>query len=65
VIAGVADRIQARMRHEMPGGWLKRALWLFVPIALGLPLFAHGCHTGDHDDEPQVAPPIHSAEPPR
>jgi hypothetical protein len=27
------------------------------PVLLALALFAHGCHTGDHDDEPAVAPP--------
>ncbi len=30
---------------------------LLFPVLLALALFAHGCHTGDHDDEPAVAPP--------
>lgn len=24
--------------------------------ALAVPVFAHGCHAGDHDDEPLAAP---------
>jgi hypothetical protein len=30
---------------------------LFAVVALVvLPIFAHGCHRGDHDDEPLVVP---------
>ena len=30
--------------------------WLLFPVLVAVPLFAHGCHTGDHDDEPAVVP---------
>jgi hypothetical protein len=34
-----------------------RAWWFGVAVALvTLPILAHGCHRGDHDDEPAVAP---------
>jgi hypothetical protein len=36
----------------------------FVAALLLFPIFAHGCHRGDHDDEPTVAP-ISAEEPDR
>ena len=42
--------------------------WLVVPFAavlLALPIFAHGCHSGDHDDEPLFAPRARQPESPR
>jgi hypothetical protein len=32
-----------------------------VVVLVALPIFAHGCHRGDHDDEPLVAPLDHHA----
>lgn len=40
-----------------------RLLPLFVVLSLVVPVFAHGCHAGDHDDEPAVAPPVRLHEP--
>jgi hypothetical protein len=44
--------------------WARRGLIGIVVAVLALPLFAHGCHTGDHDDEPAFHPPTHPHEPP-
>jgi hypothetical protein len=41
-----------------------RLLPVFVFLALVVPIFAHGCHGGDHDDEPAFAPPARRHEPP-
>jgi hypothetical protein len=38
---------------------------VFVIALLTLPIFAHGCHTGDHDDEPVFVPQAHDPESPR
>jgi hypothetical protein len=38
---------------------------LLFPVVLALLIFAHGCHTGDHDDEPSFGPPVQEMEPPR
>ena len=32
-------------------------------VVLVVPLFAHGCHRGDHDDEPAQSPPVRHHEP--
>lgn len=40
-----------------------RLLPVFVVLSLAVPLFAHGCHRGDHDDEPSVAPPALPRDP--
>ncbi len=38
--------------------------FLFAAIAFAaLPIFAHGCHRGDHDDEPLVTPVEQRAKP--
>ena len=29
---------------------------IFIAAILLFPIFAHGCHRGDHDDEPAFAP---------
>ncbi|MCE9561624.1 MAG: hypothetical protein K8U57_06175 [Planctomycetes bacterium] len=36
-------------------------LLVFITF-LALPIFAHGCHRGDHDDEPLVVPIEHRVE---
>jgi hypothetical protein len=38
---------------------------LLIPVVLALVIFSHGCHTGDHDDEPSFAPPVRDTESPR
>jgi hypothetical protein len=39
-----------------------RAVWFaFAAMLLALPIFAHGCHRGDHDDEPAFIPIEHRA----
>jgi hypothetical protein len=38
-------------KQESPPGWLLLPALL---IAVALAVFAHGCHTGDHDDELSV-----------
>ena len=44
----------ARRWHTMPA---PRPWWVAVVVLLlALPIFAHGCHTGDHDDEPLLVP---------
>jgi len=37
-----------------------RLRWFVIPVLFLLPIFAHGCHAGDHDDEPSVIPFTHS-----
>lgn len=58
-------------RETGGGGWgpgLSPAAFLFATLLFLVgPIFAHGCHTGDHDDEPAFAPPpadVTSAPPP-
>jgi hypothetical protein len=51
--------------HTQPGARLAAVVRLLIPIVVALAIFAHGCHTGDHDDEPSVAPRVHDQEPPR
>lgn len=42
-----------------------RRVFVFFAFAITLiPLFAHGCHTGDHDDEPLFVPRVHNWETP-
>lgn len=48
-----------------PPFWLTPLSCLLVPLVLALPVFAHGCHTGDHDDEPSAAPQSLEPEAPR
>lgn len=38
---------------------------ILIPVVLALLVLAHGCHTGDHDDEPSFGPPVQEMEPPR
>jgi len=45
-----------------PRPQLSPLVWLLLAVALALPVFAHGCHTGDHDDEPLLSPPSRDAE---
>jgi hypothetical protein len=51
--------------YTQPGARLSVIIRLLIPIVVVLVLFAHGCHTGDHDDEPLFAPRVHDQEPPR
>jgi hypothetical protein len=47
---------------------VRRLLGLLVVAACAAPIFAHGCHRWDHDDEPAFAPPpprVHQANVPR
>lgn len=39
-----------------------RYAWLLAVLVC--PLFAHGCHTGDHDDELSASPPAGHSPPP-
>lgn len=60
-MTGVGDR-------ESGAGTRGAASPVFILGALVLcvlPVFAHGCHRGDHDDEPAVAPVENRAELPR
>lgn len=45
-----------------PRSRLSPIVWLLMAGMLTLPIFAHGCHTGDHDDEPLLIPPSPDAE---
>lgn len=40
---------------QSPRG-LAYGVLLVLLAALAVPVFAHGCHAGDHDDEPLVVP---------
>ena len=48
-----------------PWFWLSPVACLLAPVMLALAIFAHGCHSGDHDDEPLFAPPSQQPESPR
>ena len=63
--AGVSCQEPERQeRNKRPGSWawLSPLSGLLALVALAVPLFAHGCHAGDHDDEPVFAPQQHDAE---
>lgn len=49
--------------HE-PRPGLSPIAWLVIVVVLALPIFAHGCHAGDHDDEPVLFPLKQDAESP-
>jgi len=51
--------------HTRPDAWLSVVSRVLIPIVAALVIFAHGCHTGDHDDEPSLAPLVRDQEPPR
>jgi hypothetical protein len=42
---------------------LKHARWLLILTILIFPIFAHGCHRDDVDNEPGVVPPVNRIEP--
>ena len=44
------------MTDEAPG-WPR--LWYLLPllVLLGILIFSHGCHSGDHDDELSLTVP--------
>ena len=58
--------VRCQEGQERPVGMgvprLSLLVWLLIPLVLAVPLFAHGCHMGDHDDEPALAPPFRDAE---
>jgi len=43
----------------------RAVLYVLIPVVLALFIFAHGCHVGDHDDEPSLVPWVHDPEPSR
>ena len=49
----------------MPRLRLSLVASLLIPVVLAVPIFAHGCHAGDHDDEPLFAPRSQNQEAPR
>lgn len=48
---GVGSGKWAGSRRRFP------AAWLVVAFLLAVPIFGHGCHRGDHDEEPLFVPP--------
>jgi hypothetical protein len=40
-----------------------RGLGLLVFLGLAVPLFGHGCHRWDHDDEPSFIPTANEKTP--
>jgi hypothetical protein len=60
---GTGDR-ESLCLSSSPGGHTPptRQVLLFAIIALLIfPIFAHGCHRWDHDDEPNLIPIDHRA----
>jgi hypothetical protein len=58
--------IATRGDGQPPPAPLRLALlFAVVVMLLALPIVGHGCHRGDHDDEPVFAPMDQHAEPPR
>ena len=47
----------ARSQESEPRFSLTPVSRLLIPLLLAVPIFGHGCHRGDHDDEPVFAPP--------
>jgi hypothetical protein len=47
------------------GTRLHSILRILIPVLLAFFLFAHGCHVGDHDDEPSMVPRVYDSEPAR
>jgi hypothetical protein len=47
----------APRRRRFP---LSPVSWFLIPVLLAVAIFAHGCHTGEHDDEPVLVP--HTSE---
>ena len=65
VNVAVRCREPKRERSETRRGpwvFLSSLSGLLAVVALAVPLLAHGCHAGDHDDEPVFAPHKHDAE---
>jgi hypothetical protein len=50
-----SERSDVRAEKLGGRGFAFATLFVFV-AALALPVFAHGCHAGDHDDEPLFIP---------
>jgi hypothetical protein len=38
-------------------GWPRLWFWLALVVLVGILIFSHGCHSGDHDDELSVTVP--------
>ena len=63
-MTGVGSRESGVWSRERKPASVPRAVWFAVlALLLTLPIFAHGCHRGDHDDEPQFAPIDHPTSP--
>jgi len=54
---------RARQPNRSLWAFARPAFWFFVAAILLFPIFAHGCHRGDHDDEPCFVPHIQTGEP--
>jgi hypothetical protein len=63
VETGIAIKSVVGNKHEQWPG-LSPIVWLLIVVVLALPIFAHGCHAGDHDDEPALFPLKQDAESP-
>jgi len=62
--AGVRKPPESQAKDKDSGGLRTPARLGFWVIALLLiQIFAHGCHRGDHDDEPLFVPIEHHADP--
>ena len=59
-MTGVRSRVSG-IRSQETGDRLAPRAWWFacVVVLVALPIFAHGCHRGDHDDEPVFVPMDH------
>jgi hypothetical protein len=51
----LATRVASRWGGE-PAARPRRWFGFFAGFAVALLVIAHGCHTGDHDDEPVFVP---------
>jgi hypothetical protein len=51
--------VETKRPRQVRGAAMWRWAWLLAVLVW--PVFAHGCHTGDHDDELMIAPPPDAA----
>jgi hypothetical protein len=59
VVRSDAPEIAPAHAGRFSGASLRPLPWLLIAAYL---LFAHGCHSGDHDDELMIRPPISAAK---